>query len=252
MIKFFRKIRQNLLSENKFSKYLIYAIGEIILVVIGILIALSINNWNENRKSNNAEKYLLSSLNKEFRINKPLLEKSIARLDSSISHLSILLKLMNKTVENNFTDHSLDSIIYRSLRNISWEPSDFTLKEIENSTSLSNLKNKELGLLLYDWASHYQEIEKRESLSASGFNQYLNLIKQQGSLRQLDRFGKLLPEEGSILRPNNRHLLINPEFENTVGDFMIYSRMLKDSYEIAFIKLDFIIKKTNRYISSEN
>ena len=51
MIKFFRKIRQNLLSENKFSKYLIYAIGEIILVVIGILIALQINNWNESEKN---------------------------------------------------------------------------------------------------------------------------------------------------------------------------------------------------------
>ena len=50
MIKFFRKIRQRLLTENKFSKYLLYAIGEIILVVIGILIALQINNWNEGRK----------------------------------------------------------------------------------------------------------------------------------------------------------------------------------------------------------
>ena len=51
MIKFFRKIRQKLLSENKFSKYLLYAIGEIVLVVIGILIALQINNWNENKKN---------------------------------------------------------------------------------------------------------------------------------------------------------------------------------------------------------
>lgn len=50
MIKFFRKIRQKLLSENKFGKYLTYAIGEIVLVVIGILIALQINNWNENKK----------------------------------------------------------------------------------------------------------------------------------------------------------------------------------------------------------
>ncbi len=50
MIKFFRKIRQNLLSEGKTGKYFKYAIGEIVLVVIGILIALSINNWNENRK----------------------------------------------------------------------------------------------------------------------------------------------------------------------------------------------------------
>ena len=51
MIKFFRKIRQNLLSENKFSKFLLYAIGEIFLVVIGIFIALQINNGNESRKN---------------------------------------------------------------------------------------------------------------------------------------------------------------------------------------------------------
>ena len=50
MIKFFRHIRQKLLTENKFSKYLLYAVGEILLVVIGILIALQINNWNERRK----------------------------------------------------------------------------------------------------------------------------------------------------------------------------------------------------------
>lgn len=50
MIKFFRKIRQNLVSEGKAVNYLKYAIGEIILVVIGILIALQINNWNEERK----------------------------------------------------------------------------------------------------------------------------------------------------------------------------------------------------------
>ena len=51
MIKFFRSIRKTLLSEGKKSKYFKYAIGEIVLVVIGILIALQINNWNENRKS---------------------------------------------------------------------------------------------------------------------------------------------------------------------------------------------------------
>ena len=62
MIKFFRKIRQNLLSEGKTGKYFKYAIGEIILVVIGILIALSINNWNENRKSYKSERLLLSEM----------------------------------------------------------------------------------------------------------------------------------------------------------------------------------------------
>ena len=56
MIKFFRKIRQNLLSEGKTGKYLKYAIGEIVLVVFGILIALQINTWNEDYKSKKKER----------------------------------------------------------------------------------------------------------------------------------------------------------------------------------------------------
>lgn len=50
MIKFFRIIRQQLLSQNRFSKYLLYAIGEILLVMVGILLALQVNNWNEDKK----------------------------------------------------------------------------------------------------------------------------------------------------------------------------------------------------------
>jgi len=62
LIKFFRKIRQQLLIENKFSKYLIYAIGEIVLVVIGILIAVSINNWNELNKERRNEILILNEI----------------------------------------------------------------------------------------------------------------------------------------------------------------------------------------------
>nr|WP_299339613.1 DUF6090 family protein [Allomuricauda sp.] len=62
MIKFFRRIRQKLLSENKFSKYLLYAIGEIVLVVIGILIALQVNDWNEERKSLDKEQQYLTEI----------------------------------------------------------------------------------------------------------------------------------------------------------------------------------------------
>jgi uncharacterized membrane protein YgaE (UPF0421/DUF939 family) len=59
MIKFFRKIRKRMLTENRFSKYLIYAIGEIVLVMIGILLALQINNWNEHRKDQIKEQVIL-------------------------------------------------------------------------------------------------------------------------------------------------------------------------------------------------
>jgi len=77
MIKFFRKIRQNLLLEGKTGKYLKYAIGEIILVVIGILIALQINNWNENRKIDQKRKnyynQLIVDLNNDITYSKTLI-----------------------------------------------------------------------------------------------------------------------------------------------------------------------------------
>ena len=68
MIKFFRKIRQHMITENKASKYFLYAIGEIILVVIGILIALSINNWNEQRKLQKEELNLLIEVKSNLKV----------------------------------------------------------------------------------------------------------------------------------------------------------------------------------------
>ena len=86
MIKFFRKIRQKMLTENKFSKYLIYAIGEIVLVVIGILIALQVNNLNEKSKTH------------EFEI-KMLKEIEIALTDD-LNHFQIMSERMLKLKEN--------------------------------------------------------------------------------------------------------------------------------------------------------
>ena len=79
MIKFFRKIRHRLLTENKFSKYLVYAIGEIILVVIGILIALQINNWNEKHQAQNKMVSNFQNLIEDLKSNKLQLLNLIER-----------------------------------------------------------------------------------------------------------------------------------------------------------------------------
>lgn len=78
MIKFLRKIRQHLLSENKFSKYTLYAIGEIVLVTIGILLALQINNWNERQNENKVELKMLRSLKAD-------LQRDILNLQNKIN-----------------------------------------------------------------------------------------------------------------------------------------------------------------------
>ncbi|PTM02351.1 MAG: hypothetical protein DA407_15250 [Bacteroidetes bacterium] len=91
MIKFFRKIRQNLLSEGKTGKYIKYAIGEIVLVMIGILLALQVNNWNEGQKRLKQETILLGQLKEEIINNYDDLISDLTVLkQAEISHFKII------------------------------------------------------------------------------------------------------------------------------------------------------------------
>ncbi|GJM34555.1 MAG: hypothetical protein DHS20C18_35560 [Saprospiraceae bacterium] len=91
MMKFFRKIRQRLLTESKFSKYLLYAIGEIILVVIGILIALQINNWNEDHRDKKKVRIALKSLHEELVADSLEINNIIKNVRNEASHNQRLL-----------------------------------------------------------------------------------------------------------------------------------------------------------------
>lgn len=83
MIKFFRKIRHKLFKENRFGRYLLYAIGEIVLVVIGILVALQLNNWNEARKTRILEKKTLIELRSNLLQNVRDIDENILSLETS-------------------------------------------------------------------------------------------------------------------------------------------------------------------------
>ena len=88
MIKFFRKIRYNLMGQNKTGTYLKYAIGEVFLLVIGILIALSINNWNEQRKREVLKENYIQSIKKD-------LEQDIFELNTHSEAINNSLKILN-------------------------------------------------------------------------------------------------------------------------------------------------------------
>lgn len=92
MIAFFRRIRKNLLSEGKKRKYFKYAIGEIILVVIGILIALQINNWNENQKNKQLETVYLKELLEDFETNLKKSNEITGRIHRMFPKLITLLE----------------------------------------------------------------------------------------------------------------------------------------------------------------
>ena len=79
MPRFFNRIRKQLAKENKFFQYSRYAIGEILLVVVGILLAFQVDSWNEGQKERKLELKSLMDLKREFLSNKSLLETSVSR-----------------------------------------------------------------------------------------------------------------------------------------------------------------------------
>ena len=149
MIKFFRKIRQNLLSESKFGKYLTYAIGEIILVVIGILIALSINNWNEVRKNRNFEKEILE----QIRAN---LSKDKLRLESIRHNFKKAMKSTDKVLKSEWTANEKDSVKYwlsDIVRFDRFQPLTNAF-EVAKSKGLDLISNKQLR---FDIGAYYDD-----------------------------------------------------------------------------------------------
>lgn len=113
MIKFYRKIRYNLMSENKTGRYLKYAIGEIILVVIGILIALQVNNWNQKLMEKKEAQILLKNLRNDFQNDTIQLKKHIdftQLQEQNIDSIAILLKNAEQRDLNRFI--KLQSSIY--------------------------------------------------------------------------------------------------------------------------------------------
>tara|TARA_R110002072_G_scaffold22615_1_gene79207 strand:+ start:24858 stop:25613 length:756 start_codon:yes stop_codon:yes gene_type:complete len=161
MIKFFRHIRQRLIGENRFSKYLLYAIGEIILVVIGILIALQINNWNENRKSAKQENLYLKRLLSENKEDINTFKSNITDLKKGIETIENLSKALNtnETSERELIAAANDFFGYGSIYPI-FTSSTSTFDDLSSTGNLKDIKNSELrDQLVKHYAKHKQVAE---------------------------------------------------------------------------------------------
>lgn len=158
MIKFFRRIRQKLLSESKFSKYVLYAIGEIILVVIGILIALQINNWNEDKKNKRTEESLLVELKSNLQVNEERLIESIEDEKTTVKSIYFVVDFLeNKRAYN-------DSMDYHFGR------ADFASDIVLSTTAFEAIKSRGFEIISSD--------EIRKSIIDLFDAEYGNLIAQ--------------------------------------------------------------------------
>jgi hypothetical protein len=149
MIKFFRRIRQGLLTENKFSKYVLYAIGEIVLVIIGILIALQLNNWKEQQKLNSNEQEVLKDLRVEVTNNIVALKKVITEHEKSHTAAQKIRDLFDdRETFNEMSESSFEELFRQMDSNWTYDPNNGILNSIISSGKIKDITNKELKYLL--------------------------------------------------------------------------------------------------------
>lgn len=174
MISSFRKFRRNFLQQNRFTRYLLYALGEIILVVIGILIALQINNWKEGQRENERREIIMKELRNDFLFNKDQLQYIYDGIHKSMISTE---KVINMFPINNSTN--LDSLQhYLSLGDVfSWytfNPRNGTVNSLINTSSFEIIDNQELRSLLVGWDDAVNDYTEDEILANEFLANQLN------------------------------------------------------------------------------
>ena len=193
MIKFFRKIRQNLLIKNQTGKYFKYAIGEIILVVIGILIALQINNWNEQQKIRAYEITMLKEVSAALQTDLEFLDRNIPYLENALNSFCKLAIIKNDiTISKDSLLFHLEIIHeYGFLLNLNTSP--YEAIKSGGMDKISNLYIRNQLSKLYGEKIQFAQTWINEIFRAELFNK-MELISKLFYVKAISKNGRVANE----------------------------------------------------------
>lgn len=227
-----RKIRWKLAADNNFKKYLRYAIGEIVLVVIGILIAMQINDWNSNRKQDKESVLLVKRILIETKENALNLNDEINRVNSFINEAALFLTMFGPDYHQ-MDSNMVDSLLYGLLTTPGYEHHSATLDEALNTGQVSIINSDSIRELLYSIPLLMIRIRSsEEELNRDIENNLIPYLYQRISFRQMDSKFSNSPyeiEESNLEHHDNRVTLTMRNFENMVDNklFLLESLLLK-------------------------
>ncbi|WP_445383003.1 hypothetical protein [Robiginitalea sp. IMCC43444] len=253
MIKFFRKIRHKMLTDNKLSKYLLYAVGEIVLVVIGILIALNINNNNENKIIKAKEQIYLIQLKEEFtRVQITFEEQSKMNIHIYNSAKEIIELTANGIKAED--EPELSKILIATFaRTVGFNTKIGLLDEIKSTGSLKDISNLELRKQLIEWDIMDSELELNLNYLHNEWYNLLDLFSKKGDIKRLwddsglseNFFGLSKSQNNS----SNLDLINSKEFQNILLLFISFSQSTqKEWIEPTNDRIDFILELLDKEI----
>jgi len=232
MIKFFRHIRQTLIMENKTSKYFKYAIGEIVLVVIGILIALQVNNWNIERIERKSELKFLKNIQLD-------LEKDLSSLSFLINFRKERIKGDSKIIQhiNGAPIKDITEVtknVVNTIMEQRFSPNNNTYVELSSSGNLNLISNDSIKSLLLELEALYKLNNFGIDHEAFDYREYISKsLAKHTNLEQLTPVfmdEKTIEEQG-ITRESFKALFESPEYKNGIYIIGLTSKDMITLYE---------------------
>jgi len=217
MLNFLRKLRR---KEMKGTRYFKYAVGEIFLVVIGILIALSINNWNQGRLVRIEEQKLLENIRVDFLEAARTLQSLNERREESIKNFEMLIEALSLEKPAN-TIH-LDSLLGKSIFTPTYNGKNSSLSIIINSGKINLIENEELKSLLLKWPQQVEDMTEGEQdakkLTYETWIPFISTYTSSNDWFVNEEFSGILPFKArkTQVKKDYEGLLADAQFENTI------------------------------------
>jgi hypothetical protein len=227
------------MEKNKTGKYLKYAIGEIVLVVIGILIALSINNWNEKCKDEKRIDAFIQKLKTQIENNITKVENSVQRLDSNYETSMRLISIVGTDTITNI-DAKIDSLIAANFSDYNLNLDLNVVIEGRENGDIALLPSDHLRQALYNLSTENAALIERERIANEDLNilfvPYLNKNHNFRNASPLKNIGK-----SNLYKGDNSKMLNVQAFENYIisrieynaANLWLYKKMKQDLENIS-------------------
>jgi hypothetical protein len=232
MLTFFRNIRRGLLGSGETLKYLKYALGEILLVVIGILLALQLNNWNAEQADRRQSREFVERLLVEVESNLRSTSREMTAKDGQLGALARILQMIGDPPGTG-ESRALDSLIYLVLTSSNIEIRTGTLTEGLNNGKIALIKSDSLRVALYSFSSLMEEVRTFEKLNNDDSNSSYGIyLYDNFNYRQMDAaFSPYKDALGTTAFPaNNLEILKSRKFENLTDNRLFLTNRQREHY----------------------
>ena len=229
MLKFYRRIRRKLLDEGNLKRYLIYAIGEILLVMVGILLALQVNNSNEATKENILVAGYLNNISKNIKTDLINLDFTRNKRDSSIQGSKIFLELAEQKIitRDEFLYYYKVFRKYNPIVERSFIPDKSGFEALNNSGYMRKIQGKKIESKLYEYYGLMTKIEKGEKSLEDFVNQMEFEMFNQDVYFQYLKLSRLIQIDANLKNLENIHVIMNnPSFKGANFRVSVSGRMI--------------------------